>query len=320
MAWVTTNLGKTLGLVYPPGEIPMWSAINPVLEGALIERASGQYYAQYMRDHVFAPLGMNRTVFGGAVIEDGDYAVSFATYPQYAYLRPWTTWSSVLDVAKLLEFFLNGNDAVLRKELREAMMAGQQESLGNPSHVHAGYGTMLSADGYAAQKFYPYNFKTVGNGSDGWSYSMSYRMVPSRGFGMVLLSNSKGFTYADELYIKAFELILGEPPVAAATDQEPAAALAKYVGEYVTINPAGPIVVTSTDGGLHLTWWSGKKGCDLVQGNPGNFTCPGADITGDGVWFIGDSDEAATHACSWSFVGHRVPDWDAGVDADASSE
>jgi hypothetical protein len=137
-------------------------------------------------------------------------------------------------------------------------------------------------------------------------------MVPSRGFGMVLLCNTPGCVYADEVFVKAFEVVLGEPPVPAATDKDDAAALANYVGEYATVTGAqDPVVVTSTGNGLHLTW--GSSECDLVPGYPSNFRCP--QVFSNQVWFMGGSGGPAEHVCSYSFSGHRHPHVDAGADA-----
>ena len=48
-------------LVSRPGRTWHYSNGNYVLAGLVVERASGEPFAQYMRRHVFAPLGMRRT-------------------------------------------------------------------------------------------------------------------------------------------------------------------------------------------------------------------------------------------------------------------
>jgi hypothetical protein len=168
---------------------------------------------------------------------------------------------------------------------------------------------------------YPYGFLTVGGELELYAHSASFRIVPSRGFGMVLLCNTLDCASPDELYIKAFETFLGEKPVPAATDKDDAAALAQYVGEYSSIGIDGPLVVTSTGNGLHMTWQGGTKECDLVQGEayPGCLTCEGATWIYDGVTFWGGPNSPAEHVCSLTFCGHRQPHFapDAGADAPA---
>jgi CubicO group peptidase (beta-lactamase class C family) len=48
-------------LVTPPGEAFAYSNGNYVLAGLIVERASGEPYAQYVRRHIFTPLGMRHS-------------------------------------------------------------------------------------------------------------------------------------------------------------------------------------------------------------------------------------------------------------------
>ena len=64
---VTTCLNKalTLPLVFDPGE--RWDyGINIDWVGKAVEAASGQRLDAYLKDHLFAPLGMNDTGFKSA--------------------------------------------------------------------------------------------------------------------------------------------------------------------------------------------------------------------------------------------------------------
>jgi CubicO group peptidase (beta-lactamase class C family) len=48
-------------LVTPPGEAFAYSNGNYILAGLIIERASGEPYAQYVQRHIFTPLGMRQS-------------------------------------------------------------------------------------------------------------------------------------------------------------------------------------------------------------------------------------------------------------------
>jgi CubicO group peptidase (beta-lactamase class C family) len=48
-------------LVTPPGAAFAYSNGNYVLAGLIVERASGEPYAQYVQGHIFTPLGMRRS-------------------------------------------------------------------------------------------------------------------------------------------------------------------------------------------------------------------------------------------------------------------
>ncbi|MGZ8364246.1 MAG: serine hydrolase domain-containing protein [Caulobacteraceae bacterium] len=54
----------------PPGERSRYNNFNYAVAGKLIERASGQSYAGFMKARVFEPLGMTRTRIGDAWIEN----------------------------------------------------------------------------------------------------------------------------------------------------------------------------------------------------------------------------------------------------------
>lgn len=49
--------------MYPPGEVPAYSNYGVGLGGYVVERVSGQSFADYVRDHIFLPLGMTHSSF-----------------------------------------------------------------------------------------------------------------------------------------------------------------------------------------------------------------------------------------------------------------
>lgn len=64
------NLFRNLPLAFVPGEKYEYSNSGYVLLGLAVERASGKPYGNFLRDAIFAPLGMTRTAFDdtGALI------------------------------------------------------------------------------------------------------------------------------------------------------------------------------------------------------------------------------------------------------------
>ncbi len=49
--------------LFPPGVIPAYSNYGVGLAGYIVERASGQPFEQYVREHIFTPLGMTHSAF-----------------------------------------------------------------------------------------------------------------------------------------------------------------------------------------------------------------------------------------------------------------
>lgn len=49
--------------IYPPGTVPAYSNYATTLAGYIVERVSGQPYAEYIDTHIFKPLGMTRSTF-----------------------------------------------------------------------------------------------------------------------------------------------------------------------------------------------------------------------------------------------------------------
>lgn len=77
---LVTRIGKA-PLLHQPGEQFAYSYSTTVL-GAVIERASGQRLDRFLKDRIFAPLGMNDT---GFFVEDGDlqrFTTLYAATPE----------------------------------------------------------------------------------------------------------------------------------------------------------------------------------------------------------------------------------------------
>ncbi|WII36573.1 serine hydrolase domain-containing protein [Paenibacillus thiaminolyticus] len=49
--------------VFPPGKVAAYSNYGAALAGYIVERVSGQPFAEYVEQHIFAPLGMSRSSF-----------------------------------------------------------------------------------------------------------------------------------------------------------------------------------------------------------------------------------------------------------------
>ncbi|XTP34556.1 serine hydrolase domain-containing protein [Mycobacterium sp. TJFP1] len=88
-------------VVFDPGEIFHYSDINFILVGAIIEKLTGEQLDSYVRDRVFAPLGMTDTRYLPAAKTCGPHEIRGTTvalghYPPWIGQCPAGTWSTAL--------------------------------------------------------------------------------------------------------------------------------------------------------------------------------------------------------------------------------
>ena len=151
-------LGELQGttLVRPPGAAFEYSNGNYILAGLIIERASGEPYAQYVQRHIFTPLGMRDSY----VALDAAKRAGLATGHRYWFgvtaahgptFRPGIQSagyliSSAQDMGRYLAMYLNhgvtanGDRIVSRQGLKTMLAPGRPGTLGPWSdHADARY-------------------------------------------------------------------------------------------------------------------------------------------------------------------------------------
>jgi CubicO group peptidase (beta-lactamase class C family) len=64
--WLATHIPAR---VFPPGDTAAYSNYGAELAGYIVERVSGQSYAQYVQEHILAPLGMVHSSASGRMLE-----------------------------------------------------------------------------------------------------------------------------------------------------------------------------------------------------------------------------------------------------------
>ena len=116
--WIRSDLAQK-GLLFAPGTGWEYSDIAYALLGAVIGAASGQPYEEYMQEHIFAPLGMDKSTF---LLEEVDKTLLASPHvPDAAgevvvtkampYHRPFAAtnnlFGNVEDMAKLAQANLN---------------------------------------------------------------------------------------------------------------------------------------------------------------------------------------------------------------------
>jgi CubicO group peptidase (beta-lactamase class C family) len=111
--------------VRPPGRVTAYSSFGMALAGLLVEDVSGLSYEEYLRQHIWRPLGMTRTYItpGGAPTgyeyENGQ--VTRAPYEWYHTVPASSINSTAADMARFMIAHLEGGGAILSEQATRDM-------------------------------------------------------------------------------------------------------------------------------------------------------------------------------------------------------
>ena len=171
------------GLAFEPGSRWAYSNYGYVLLGALIEAASGESYYDYVREHVFKPVGMTRTDSLPESAKVPDRATGYTrSTPEAAWVAntdtlPWRGtaagggYSTVGDLFRFAEGLTSGK-LISKASLAEATRAQTIEPYG--------LGFELHGEG---------NLRSFGHGGAAPGMNGDLRIFPELGFVVVALSN-----------------------------------------------------------------------------------------------------------------------------------
>lgn len=232
----------------PPGIVLSYS--NPAFDtaGLVIERASGQPYADYMAEQVFPLLKMPHTTLypnvaityplavGHRLSQSGIEVVrpnpdNAAEYPA------GFVFSSVNDLANLARMLLQAGELDDRQILSADTVQMMQTPVLEIEPGRTGYGLGLFTGAWRGER-------RVGHGGAINGYTASFDVLPDHDLGIVLLANMAGFN-PEPINEFVFDLLLDvpEPPQEAAPELGPDA-LQAYAGDYRQTRIDGAVVVT----------------------------------------------------------------------------
>ena len=258
-----SDFGSFMFLMNPAGRF--WNYSNPnFYVAALVNQdatAGGAFYRDIVREEVFLPLGMERTLFVAEdILDDGDYATGAAydwtdgvgdriADPE-AYDNAWArpagyAWSSVEDLARFASFLLDGNPSVLSDALRTEMQAQQVST--EYFFDYAGYGYGLSVDSGFQLGNEWYGTKLVSHGGAIPGFSAQMYVVPSSRFAFITLANTDGAYFAQSASMALRDFGSLPAPTAVPDAGVDPADFPALAGTYDDPYNVGAIVVT-TDG------------------------------------------------------------------------
>ena len=123
--------------VRPPGIATAYSNYGTTLAGYIVEQKSGKDFAQYVKDEIFTPLGMNKSSFEQPLPSGLDDAMSYGFdenkepgYFEYVSVVPAGAGSSTaVDMSKLMLALLNNGsyngERILKNETMQIMQEDQ---------------------------------------------------------------------------------------------------------------------------------------------------------------------------------------------------
>ena len=234
---------KDKPLEFAAGEKFAYSNSGYYLLGLIIERASGKPYADFLRESIFAPLGMNQTGYdtpsriisnraagyarqGGETVNAAymDMTVPYAAGALYSTTEDLLRWDRALSTDTL----------VSQKSLDEIF---------TPHKGGYGYGWSIG------QKF---DRRAIAHGGGIYGFATHLNRFPADRDAVIVLSNIEGASagrIANDLAAIVFGAPYEIPRERKAITVAPKV-LEQYVGQYRIASPPVDIVVTHDDGTL----------------------------------------------------------------------
>jgi serine beta-lactamase-like protein LACTB, mitochondrial len=199
---------KNDSLVSLPGTEFHYSTQGFTLVGCAIEGASGEKYADYVRQNVLVPAGMTHTVVDDrlAIVpfrtrfysKDSSGAITNADFLDSSYKIPGGGWlSSADDMARFEVAMLN--DRIVSRATRELMWTPRKLGNGKENDYALGWGTGKSSGVF-----------DVGHGGGQQGTSTFFMIVPERRAGVVVLINCDG-SDASDLASELIKIVIGTP-------------------------------------------------------------------------------------------------------------
>ena len=127
------------GKPYEAGETYIYSDIGYMILGKIVEATSGMSLAEFEKQKIFTPLGMQDTGFrptaNERIVPTSSLAAGIVHDERARYLGGVAghagLFSTTLDLEKFArEFLVEGNGKILSKEVRELMSSGSKRALG----------------------------------------------------------------------------------------------------------------------------------------------------------------------------------------------
>jgi CubicO group peptidase (beta-lactamase class C family) len=199
-------------LVFPPGEGFHYSNLDYGLLGYVISRVSGKDYANFMREEVFLPLGMNHTCVincqGLEKYRATRYFLDGSRLPDYTTPHPAAAdiYASAHDLVRFAMFHLKAHLADQKKLISdEAVDEMQKPTVMMGGTNSYGIGWIVGRDAKGRRR--------VSHGGAGAGVDTQLTLVPEEKLSVAVLVNTKiDARISGEIADAIFDLLLGDSP------------------------------------------------------------------------------------------------------------
>ena len=224
------DLFKNQPMDFAPGERMLYNNSGYILLGAIIEQVNGQPYGQFLREHIFRPLGMKHTRYDdlSAIIPQraSGYSGGADGFINAAYLSMTQPHAAGALISSVDDLAIWDKSLYTEKLLTQASLQRAWQPYRLNSGASTGYGYGWSRFAYEGREIIAH-----GGGINGFS-TYALRIPDERVF-VAVFSNLET-SDPTNLAIKIAALVIGKPyrePKAIALDP---AALDTYIGVYET--------------------------------------------------------------------------------------
>ncbi|WP_456439982.1 serine hydrolase domain-containing protein [Psychroserpens sp.] len=191
---LSTYLKDKLIRLREPGIVSSYSSFGMALAGLLVEENSNMSLENYMKEHIWKPLGMTMTSITLSEENEKHVSQGYEYYSGINIPQPWEYYhtypaseinSTVTDMGKYIQMHLNlgtfNNNKVLSKKSALAMQTQQLA-------VHP----KVEAFCYGFYEEYSNGLRTVSHGGDMLGFSGYLALVPEKNLGVYVVNHHEG--------------------------------------------------------------------------------------------------------------------------------
>ena len=201
-----------------PGQRYAYLNEGYILLGSVIEKVSGVSYADYVKQNILNPLGMERSTFlEEDVLKDTDVATPYITsqngeriatrYPFGQMISDGGLMSNAEDMVKFVRLYLSENSGVINpstiKEIITPKIRTTEDPIEGSNYTHYGYGIRIKSDFFRHDLVY--------HSGSVFGSSAYIGLVPDEKVGVVIMAS--GGYFLEDMGEYALALLLEKNPM-----------------------------------------------------------------------------------------------------------